>query len=161
MLARVIAVLIAVAQTDSGYRAHKPERMPRARRALDERPSSSIDLKIVGLRSREGQILVLLWDDPQGFPDRQQAARSHRVIPLNGKDPRIQFEDLPMGTYAITLVHDENKNGRLDTNFLGIPTEGYGCSNNRTPRLSRPRYTRAKFRIGPGRATKTVRITYL
>ena len=47
-----------------------------------------------------------------------------------GNSAICQFNDIPPGTYAIAVFHDENANGKLDKNFLGIPCEGYGASNN-------------------------------
>jgi uncharacterized protein (DUF2141 family) len=57
------------------------------------------------------------------------------------------FEGLKPGTYAVSVLHDENANGRLETNFLGIPREGAGISNNASPEFSAPRFNDAAFQL--------------
>lgn len=70
----------------------------------------------------------------------------------------LRFADLAPGNYAISVMHDENGNGKLDSNILGIPKEAYGFSNN--PRVMRkPTYDEAKFELGS--SDKTVRIDLL
>ena len=64
------------------------------------------------------------------------------------------FDNVPPGTYAIAVVHDTNGNGRADTNFLGMPTEGVGVSNNVMPRLSVPSFDANKFSVAAGHITK-------
>jgi uncharacterized protein (DUF2141 family) len=51
------------------------------------------------------------------------------VLKIRETQARCDFEDIPPGTYALAVIHDENMNGKLDTNWLGIPKEGYGFSN--------------------------------
>lgn len=67
------------------------------------------------------------------------------VIKIRKAQARCDFEDIPPGTYAMAVVHDENMNGKLDTNWLGIPTEGYGFSNNAKAVLSAPPFSDASF----------------
>ena len=59
----------------------------------------------------------------------------------------VLFENIPNGTYAIAVVHDENDNKKMDTNFFGIPKEGYGVSNNKYPKMSEPSFDDAKFSL--------------
>lgn len=58
---------------------------------------------------------------------------------------RCDFADIPPGTYAIAVIHDENTNGKLDTSWLGIPTEGYGFSRGATRPLGVPSFSAASF----------------
>ena len=51
-------------------------------------------------------------------------------------EARCDFEDIPAGTYAIAAIHDENRNGKLDMNWLGVPKEGYGCRTMQKPWLA-------------------------
>ena len=59
----------------------------------------------------------------------------------------MTFEDIPEGTYAVSIFHDENDNGKMDTNFLGIPSEDYGCSNDASGFLGPPKWEDAKFQL--------------
>jgi uncharacterized protein (DUF2141 family) len=68
-----------------------------------------------------------------------------------------QFNDIPPGVYAVAVFHDENANGKLDKNFLGIPREGYGASNNVRPKMSAPAFKDAAFTVKAG-ATTTLSI---
>jgi uncharacterized protein (DUF2141 family) len=66
---------------------------------------------------------------------------------IDGKQAVCAFANLRPGTYAVAVVHDENGNGRLDRNLLGVPSEGYGVSNNRTYSLSSPKWDESKFTV--------------
>lgn len=67
------------------------------------------------------------------------------VIKIREEEARCDFEDIPPGTYAIAVIHDENMNGKLDTNWLGIPTEGYGFSNEEKGGAGVPSFSNASF----------------
>jgi uncharacterized protein (DUF2141 family) len=68
------------------------------------------------------------------------------VIKIRKTQARCDFEDIPPGTYAMAVIHDENMNGKLDTNRLGIPREGYGFSNDAKGWLGPPSFSAASFR---------------
>lgn len=72
----------------------------------------------------------------------------------------LDFVDLPPGSYAVALFHDENDNGRLDKRF-GIPTEGFGFSNNPHLWFGPPSFKAARVALTAGRVDETVRLTYL
>ena len=57
------------------------------------------------------------------------------------------FDNVEPGEYALTVLHDENGNGKLDTNLLGMPKEGYGVSNNAFRRFGPPRFREAKITV--------------
>ena len=67
------------------------------------------------------------------------------VIKVRHTQARCDFADIPPGTYALAVIHDENSNGKLDTNWLGIPTEGYGFSNDAKALLGAPSFAAASF----------------
>ncbi len=64
------------------------------------------------------------------------------------------------GTYALALLHDENGNGEMDSNFLGLPQEGYGFSNDAKVFLGPPSFEAASFKLGPGRGAITLSVVY-
>lgn len=72
----------------------------------------------------------------------------------------VQFDGLSPGSYAISIVHDENANGRMDA-FLGIPREGFGFSGNAAPRLGPPSFREAPIELKSGPARHDVRMRYL
>jgi uncharacterized protein (DUF2141 family) len=87
-------------------------------------------VEVSSFRNAKGTLNCRLFTEASGFPDGD-GARTLRVA-IAGTQATCVFDDLPPGTYAVAVVHDENGNGQLDKNFLGIPSEGYGVSNNRT-----------------------------
>jgi len=72
----------------------------------------------------------------------------------------VVFEDLPFGEYAVSLMHDENRNGKIDTNFLGIPKEGYGASNDAKAVLGPPKYADARFLLDKPDMTMEIKVKY-
>ena len=73
---------------------------------------------------------------------------------------RCDFEDIPPGTYAIAVIHDENMNGKLDTNRLGIPTEGYGFSRDTKRLIGVPSFAAASFPYDGRNLDLTVTLHY-
>jgi uncharacterized protein (DUF2141 family) len=72
-----------------------------------------------------------------------------------------EFAGVAPGPYAVSVVHDENSNGRLDTNFIGIPREGAGASNNAKGHFGPPKFDAASFRYAGGQLELKIAITYL
>jgi uncharacterized protein (DUF2141 family) len=72
----------------------------------------------------------------------------------------LMFDNLPSGTYALALIHDENGNGKLDT-MMGIPKEGFGFSKNPAIRFGPPSFKSASVAIVAGKTDETVKVKYL
>ena len=90
-----------------------------------------IHVKVVNIRNDTGTVDCALFESPVGFPiEVLRSAMNVMVIKVRNTEARCDFEDIPPGTYALAVIHDENMNGKLDTNWLGIPKEGYGFSND-------------------------------
>jgi uncharacterized protein (DUF2141 family) len=107
--------------------------------------AASLRLDVAALRNSQGTLNCRLFADASAFPGGE-GFRTLRV-PITGAQASCAFNDLPPGTYAVAVVHDENGNGRLDKNFLGIPSEGYGVSNNRTYAASSPKWDESRFSV--------------
>jgi uncharacterized protein (DUF2141 family) len=106
--------------------------------------ANTLSVRIQGLRSDAGQVLIAVCT-AETFQEGQ--CREERRLRTNDARTAIEFQGLPTGAYAVKIVHDENGNGRLDTDWLGIPIEGYGLSNN-PPKDRRPSFDASSFRIG-------------
>jgi uncharacterized protein (DUF2141 family) len=117
--------------------------------------AADISVTIDGLHSDKGNVLVALFNKPDEFPDGDHSIRHARVAASTQPITTV-FHDLPPGTYAVGAYHDENANGRLDTNFIGYPIEGYALSGGVRAIISRPRFIDASFVVGP--AGKGVRL---
>jgi outer membrane protein len=90
----------------------------------------------------EGTVVILLYDSPSAFADFRDPVVERQFI-INGDDG-FRVEDVTPGEYAMVLYYDENGNGRLDRNFIGIPTEPVGLANRYQPK-GPPGYDRASF----------------
>jgi uncharacterized protein (DUF2141 family) len=109
--------------------------------------SQTISVKINELKNDKGVCFVCLYNKAHGFPDSSKNAVSCSKAKIIDKVAVTSFKDVAAGTYAIAVFHDENSNGKLDENFLGIPKEGYGVSNNILPKMSKPKFEAAKFTL--------------
>ncbi len=72
----------------------------------------------------------------------------------------IRFTDVAPGTYAISLVHDENRNGKLDVSVM-IPNEGFGFSRNPIVTFGPPNFRSAAFTLGNADASQSVKMKYM
>ena len=111
-----------------------------------------MDSKILvqGVHNSHGQVACALFNSAEGFPSEQDKAIVGQVLRARAGTVEFQFEDVPPGKYAVTVLHDENENGKLDTNLLGMPREGYGVSGNAYRRFAPPRFPDALVDLGPG-----------
>lgn len=93
-----------------------------------------LSVTITDVRTAEGSLFVSVQSSEEGWNFKAEAAAKTKLTPVEG-EVRHVFEGLPPGNYAVMVIHDENSNGKLDSNILGMPTEGYGFSQN--PRVMR------------------------
>ena len=75
-------------------------------------------------------------------------------------EARCDFEDIPPGTYALAVIHDENMNGKIDADWLGIPKEGYGFSNDVKALLGTPSFSAASFKYDGETLDLTISLNY-
>lgn len=109
-------------------------------------PCPGIHVKILDIRNSTGTVACALFESPVGFPTEFLfSATNVMVIKIRKTQARCDFEDIPPGTYAMAVIHDENMNGKLETNWLGIPTEGYGFSNDAKGVVGAPSFSAASF----------------
>jgi len=122
--------------------------------------ASKITVTIDGLHSDKGQVTVGLYSRAEGFPDGDYADKWIRVPALT-TPITVVFDDLRPGRYAVGAYHDENGNGKLDTNFIGWPEEGYALSNDiRLSILHRPHFAESSFLVEGDGTSVTLHIGY-
>jgi uncharacterized protein (DUF2141 family) len=123
--------------------------------AYSESCSFDIEVKVSGVSPGRGSVGCALFSSKVGFPlDTKGRAVAHNKTPAASSSVACTFENVPPGQYAIVVVHDTNGNDQADTNFLGIPTEGVGVSNNALPRLSLPTFDGCQFTVNAGQSSK-------
>lgn len=104
-----------------------------------------LSVTVTKVSLQKGDIYAALFNSEKGFPNNPSAAfKAAKATPKNGI-VTLQFENVPQGTYAIALFHDTNGDGKLNTNFIGIPKEGYGVSNNVKNMFSGPSFKQTAF----------------
>ncbi len=108
-----------------------------------ENPKTKITIKIKGLRSNTGTVKVALCNSAENYKNHKSPFIGLN-LPIRNNQAEITLPDLPIGYYAVKAFHDENDNDDLDTNFLGIPIEDYGFSNNANGIFGPPSWNKAK-----------------
>ncbi len=116
--------------------------------AVPSAATGSITVKVSNSASTKGQFAMALFSAPEGFPGKPEKAVRSTMIPASDPKGEIVFKNVPYGVYAISVFHDENSNGKLDTVFLlPIPKERYGSSNNPKARKGPPSFEESKFTL--------------
>jgi uncharacterized protein (DUF2141 family) len=110
-------------------------------------PTGSIEIRITNLRNTQGTVSVNLFNTEDGFPDDPLKSFGWKTVKVIPDTVVIVFEDLPYGNYAVSILHDENSNGKMEKNFFGIPKEGFAFSNNYAPRILLPSFSDAMITL--------------
>ncbi|MEZ5084205.1 MAG: DUF2141 domain-containing protein [Bacteroidales bacterium] len=112
---------------------------------LNAQFAGKLIVEITEFRNENGQVAISIHNGEEGYPGgEEKMVQAKYVKILNGR-ATAEFNNLPVGEYAISAYHDENKNEKLDTNWIGIPKEGTGASNNAKAKMGPPKYEDAKF----------------
>jgi uncharacterized protein (DUF2141 family) len=124
-------------------------------------PTAELDIAILGLRNHDGAVMLCLTRRAGAsfLTCASDPARITRTIPSGAVAGPIRIPALVPGDYAALVIHDENRNGKLDT-MLGMPREGFGFSRNPALRMGPPRYGDVRFVVS-GRTVQTIKLKYL
>jgi len=122
-------------------------------------PLATLTIRVTDLRNHNGQVLFGVFNSADGFPKEKSKSVNWQVKPIDS-DSVVFTVSLPPGKYAASALHDENKNNKMDMNFLGVPKEGYGVTNNPKPDYREARFDEAVFNLPVGGATLTISIQY-
>jgi len=120
-----------------------------------------IHVEITGMRNDKGRVQCSLFSSAADFPKKAEKAVAHAASDISHGQAICEFAGISPGTYAVSVFHDENSNGKLDTNLMGIPREGVGASNNAKGHLGPPKFTAAAFPFSGGRLELKITINYL
>lgn len=124
-------------------------------------PCSGIHVKIPNIKNSIGNIACGIFESPEGFPRKFLVSAKVVIIKkIQKTQAQYDFTDIPPGTYAIAVIHDENMNGELDTNWMGIPKEGYGFSNTNIGELGAPAFSAASFHYDAQNLNLTIKLKY-
>jgi uncharacterized protein (DUF2141 family) len=119
----------------------------------------TLTVNVSQLHSDAGKLYLSLYNSPTGYPKNASVAYRLAFSEIRNGKATIALDHLPPGDYAIACYHDENNNGKIDTNFFGMPTEGTGASNDARGSFGPPRFSDAKFKLDAD-TTLGIRIHY-
>jgi uncharacterized protein (DUF2141 family) len=110
---------------------------------------STLTVRIKGIRNATGKIGVVLYADDKGFPLDPSLSAAAKQVDIDPKTltATAVFENLPQGTYAATVLHDEKMIGKMEFASDGTPMEGYGISNNPDSSSGPPTFDESKFMV--------------
>jgi len=115
--------------------------------AEDSDLHGNIVLTVDGFHNDEGTARLALFTSSDGFPDLPEKAIQALDAEIRAGRLKASFVDVPYGVYAVSVLHDENRNGKMDTNWMGIPKEGYGTSNDAKSSFGPPEFDDARFSL--------------
>ncbi|NRD23932.1 DUF2141 domain-containing protein [Winogradskyella litoriviva] len=116
---------------------------------LEAQDNFTITVKVEDANSNDGKMFIALYNTETGFLKQSYKGE---ISAITNKSCKVLFKDIPKGVYAVSIFHDENDNGKMDTNFFGIPSEDYGCSNDATGFMGPPKWEDAKFELNKNKS---------
>lgn len=127
--------------------------------------AADITVVVTGIKNDVGKINIALDNSEQNYDIDNKAERGVFVFAtqVNAKPDkvRIVIPDIDTGEYVVSVFHDENDNQVIDTNFFGVPTEGYAFSNNVVGVFSKPTFEETKFSVDGNKAmTLNIKLNY-
>lgn len=118
---------------------------------------TSLEIHVNNVKSKKGSIQIGLFTSEA---DYLKNPVEKKVIKSTGKDVTVVFENLQPGDYALSVIHDENENGELDSNALGIPKEGFAFGNNALGSFGPPPFEKAKITIVDQNVKQEIKLKY-
>lgn len=106
--------------------------------------SASISVVVNNITEVKGKIEICLFNSAETFMGK---CLQRKYIAVTRNSMEITFDDILPGTYAVTIYQDINENEELDTNFIGMPKEPYGFSNNPSTTFGPPSFKKASFKV--------------
>ena len=117
-----------------------------------------LTVNISGFPSSDGFAMVALHNSEKSYQGEEAGAVDTKRVPVMDQKTQVVFENLAFGSYGVALYHDENVNGKLDTNAMGIPKEAYGFSNNARGFFGKPGYKDVMFQMNSVEKRITINI---
>jgi uncharacterized protein (DUF2141 family) len=119
---------------------------------------ASLEITVNNIKGTKGTIRVGLFNTEDKF---LKTPLKGKVVKASGSEVKVIFEDLPSGEYAVSVVHDENENEKLDSNAIGIPKEGFAFGNNAMGSFGPPSFDRAKVKLDGKPVQQVITMKYM
>jgi uncharacterized protein (DUF2141 family) len=128
--------------------------------SLKPNNETKLSIRIEGIKNKNGVILLAIYNNSKAFPMESQKAHTKLVLKITNYIVQTEVKNLPLGWYAVAVVHDENNNLILDKNLMGIPKEGYGISNNAGKLMRAPTWDEAKIQLNAANLQTSIQLKY-
>jgi uncharacterized protein (DUF2141 family) len=122
--------------------------------------AADLRIHLVGLRNTQGSLRLSLYDSAETFLQADERLANVKIARIWSNPMLICFASLPPGTYAVTVHHDENNDGHINRNLLGLPREGYGFSNDAQGTLGPPSFAKAAVTLAQIDEVITITLRY-
>lgn len=109
-----------------------------------EAASGNLIVLVIGFENSEGNARIGVSNSEENW-EMRDTSYAGTITEIKNDSVRVTFENLPFGEYGIKVHHDEDSDNEMDTNFIGIPSENYGFSNNASGTFGPPNWEDAKF----------------
>jgi uncharacterized protein (DUF2141 family) len=119
-----------------------------------------VTVKVEGFNNDKGMCRLLVYENEKGFPEDPKKAVLISSLEIKNKKTEFTFM-MPPGTYAISILHDENSNEKLDKTWYGKPKEGFGISNNPKVKFGPPKFEEAALDLDSEKTEMKIRMIYL
>lgn len=115
--------------------------------AHDATNTGVLVIEMKDFKNDDGVARLAVFPSDEGWPGEwSDAATVYAATEISSRAARLTARGLPFGSYAVTVYHDKNDSGRLDS-FMGVPTEAYGFSNDARGMMSAPSFEKAKIEL--------------
>lgn len=119
--------------------------------------STKLTIRVQGIKNKKGTVNIALYESDADFNQEKFSYVSRTPADLSGT---IIFDKVDYGNYGVAVYHDENENQKLDRNFIGMPAEGYGFSNNVKGKLGPPSFKDTSVLMNQAETNLSIQLIY-
>jgi len=127
--------------------------------SMAQKTTYNLDIEINGLKNTNGQLMISLSKGKEGFPHNNYYKQLY-FTDFTSPNFNLTIKDIPNGNYAVSLLHDEDSNGKMTRNLIRIPKEGFAFSRNYKVVLRAPKYKEANFDIDTIKKPVIIKMQY-
>jgi len=108
--------------------------------------TANVTLKIKDIEEAKGHMKIAVYNNAEDYSNGENYFL-HENIAITTKDFEYVFQNIPHGTYVVSVFHDLDTNDKLNTNWIGMPKEPFGFSNDAKGRMGPPKFEDASFKV--------------
>ncbi len=128
--------------------------------AQNNKPKAEVRIVVYNIKNTNGNIKGGLFSSKEDYENKKSTAFKRNRVNIDKDKATLIFTDVPYGDYTAKIFHDENNDVKVNTNWIGIPSEGFGISNNAIGTFGPQSYDKAKFTVDKPLITLYVKLKY-